>query len=666
MLLLMLATLLPACPTPLLESPPGDDASPLCEAADLDPGPGYSRRLTHQEYVWTVGDVLGVDLSPWQESLPRESYVSGFKNTAWGLLATGRHVEVYAHLARVAAQALAPDHPWLVALETCAESTPRCQQDFVRQAAYRLFRRPATSAEVQRFAELFASEESAPAGARLVIEALLQAPQFLYRLESDRLDTGLPRAAMYKPEQLEGPLPPEGKESRVQLQPGTYRARVQLANDAPYPQHAQLALGDTRTTATLEPFRVGHLALSFDATQSETRPLRLEARALHRPPGATVAPRVLQVEVLGPLRAEVDPGDDLAYRVRRLSGYEMASRLSYFIWHSAPDAALLDAAADGELESAAGLQAAARRMLADPKARRAFKSYLAEWLHLDVLTTVERSPETFPDFSAHLIDDMRREIEHFAQAIAFDGAADWLTVFDARFSFLTPRLATYYGVAAPSDPAQPYAWAPESPRGGLLTQGALLTATTSNDTTSPVKRGIFVRERFLCESVPPPASNAVMQAAPDTEGLSTRERLRRHSESPSCNFCHRRVDPIGFGLEAFDATGRYRTLDDTGHPVDTTGAITRSPYERDTLHFEGARQLGELLATSEDAERCMVEQMYQYALGRPAAEIDRCTLEAIIAEARAGGRSYTDIIVAIVTSEAFRSVRQHHYSGEQP
>ncbi|WP_230467121.1 DUF1592 domain-containing protein [Lujinxingia vulgaris] len=664
--LLSLAALLSACPAPLEERPAGQDTSAICEAADLDPGPGYARRLTHQEYIWSIHDILGVDLSAWRESLPRESYVDGFKNTAWGLIVSGRHVEVYAHLAQVATAALSSDHRWLRHLSVCEETQERCARTFVEEAGLELFRRPLSDDEVRRFAALFSQESTPREGARLVVEAMLQAPQFLYRLESDRYDGALGAAALKDPDALKGPLASEGISAPLNLKSGTYRVSVALANDAPYPIVVSLGVGDAHREVRVAPFRTTRLGLQLEPTTSETSALRLVAEPEGRITGAPVAPRVIHVEVLGPLTSGVGSGDDPTYDVRPLSGFEMASRLSYFIWHSAPDRALLDAAERGELNEAEGVARWARTMLGDPRARRAFKSYLAEWLHLDTLATVERSPERFPDFSDALIDDMRLEIENFSQAIAFDDQADWLSIFEARFSYLTPRLAGYYGIEAPAAPDQPTYFSDESPRGGLLTQGALLTASTSNDTTSPVKRGIFVRERFLCQSVPSPASNAVMQAAPDTEGMSTRERLQRHSDDPSCNFCHRAADPIGFGLEAFDATGRYRSVDDTGHPLDVRGAITQSPYERDTLHFEGARQLGELLAQSEDAERCMVEQMYQYALGRPSAEIDRCTLNAIIDEARSQGRSYTDIIVAIVSSDAFRHVRQHRYFGGTP
>lgn len=658
-----LLMLLSACPAPLEERPAEQEPSAICEASDLDPGPGYARRLTHQEYIWSIHDILGVDVSAWRESLPRESYVDGFKNTAWGLIVSGRHVEVYAHLAGEATAALSSDHRWLRQLSVCEETAERCARTFVKEAGLELFRRPLSDNETRRFAALFAQQSSPQAGARLVIEAMLQAPQFLYRLESNRSVGALDTAALKDAGALQGALADEGLTAPLDLRPGTYRVSVQLANDAPYPIVASLRVGDERRRERVAPFRTARLSLQLEQQRAEDVALRLLARPDDRFTGAPVAPRVIHVEVLGPLTSRVNTGTEPTYEVRALSGFEMASRLSYFIWHSAPDRELLDAAAGGELDDAEGVARWARTMLADARARRAFKSYLAEWLHLDTLATVERSPERFPDFSDALIDDMRLEIENFSQAIAFDDQADWLSIFDARFSFLTPRLAGHYGLEAPADPTAPTYFGDESPRGGLLTQGALLTASTSNDTTSPVKRGIFVRERFLCQSVPSPASNAVMQAAPDTEGMSTRERLQRHSDDPSCNFCHRAADPIGFGLEAFDATGRYRTVDDTGHPLDVRGAITRSPYERDTLHFEGARQLGELLAQSEDAERCMVEQMYQYALGRPSVEIDRCTLNAIIDEARSQGRSYTDIIVAIVSSDAFRHVRQHRYEG---
>jgi len=287
----------------------------------------------------------------------------------------------------------------------------------------------------------------------------------------------------------------------------------------------------------------------------------------------------------------------------RLSGYETASALSYFFWSTMPDEELLAAAASGELDTVEGVEGQARRLLADPRSGEGIAAFSEQWLGIDGLSTA--TTELDPATRDALIEETGRFV---AEVVASGGSyadlvsADW-TVADSY-------VGRHYGIEEPED------WSViELPgeRSGLLGQGSILAATSHSDQTSPVRRGLFVRERLVCTEFGPPPADA--GGVPDVDPTaSTRERFEQHSADPACSGCHDLIDPVGFGFEHFDEVGAWRETDE-GHAIDAAGVV-HDLDETGTSHaFETLPELGALLAGSSTAPSCAADQLASYAVG---------------------------------------------------
>ena len=368
-------------------------------------------------------------------------------------------------------------------------------------------------------------------------------------------------------------------------------------------------------------------------------------------------PRVDGLDIVGPLDTAPEPGEVTGHDgVRPVTDIEMASRLSYFVWHSAPDRELIDAAARGELHTDEQLREQVRRMLGDPRARRAFRAYISEWLHLDYLDTAERSAQIYPEFDRELVTEMKAETLQLFEHVVWDAEADMTSVFVAERTWAGPRLAELYGLPQKGQGVSEYDLSDREKRGGLLTQAGFLTVTTPNDVTSPVRRGLFVRTHLMCQPVAPPPPDLVTTAPEIDTGASKRELFEQHSTNTACAECHNKMDPIGFGFEHYDAIGGWRSRDVSGSRVTDLSYLQNG--ER-IDHFAGPTGLAELLAESKAVETCMVQKVYQYATGRPPTTGDACDLREVRETFRAEGRSYQALVEAVVLSEAFRHVRVH-------
>ncbi|MFZ4738650.1 MAG: DUF1592 domain-containing protein [Bradymonadia bacterium] len=347
-----------------------------------------------------------------------------------------------------------------------------------------------------------------------------------------------------------------------------------------------------------------------------------------------------------------------------LSGDELATRLSYFLWGSIPDEALTRDAASGALNDDAVLAATVDRMLDDPRAAAFVERFAGQWLHLRNLANVAPDYARFPDFDDALRHSMRAETEAYFRAF-LDEDRSALDLLDARFTFLDARLARHYGLPFEAGDAPDTlrrvdleALDPEGTRGGLLTHGSILTVTSFPTRTSPVKRGKWVMEQLLCSEPPPPP--------PGVEGLrdeidanaTFRERLEQHRAEPVCAGCHALMDPIGFGLETYDGIGAYRT-EDAGKPIDDSGEL---PGERP---FHGARELAALLKDDAALHECMVEQLFTFAVGRAPDLADLCALDEVEARFAADGHRFRALIKHLVQSPSFRSRRPEN-PGDAP
>ncbi len=346
---------------------------------------------------------------------------------------------------------------------------------------------------------------------------------------------------------------------------------------------------------------------------------------------------------------EVDPEDP----ERRLyTGWEMATRLSYLLWNTTPDDQLLAAAESGLLDSQEGVLAEAERLLADPRASATIQAFFAQYLDLGRLAQVERNPDLYPLFTPNLVAAMRTEIELVVDDLVNREQADIRGLFTGRKTFVNADLAAVYGVDAKGASAitfVPVEMPADGPRAGILTSSAFLTMNAHATETSPTLRGKYVRERVLCETVPgPPGDVDTNIPEPDGEAHTLRERLEQHRADPICAGCHAFVDPPGFLFEHFDSIGAYRDLDN-GYPIDASG-------ELDGIALDGARDLAAVLADDKRVARCMVTQLYRHTNGRLEESYERPGLRVIEGAFAASGYNYRSLLLAFVTSEAFRTV----------
>lgn len=352
---------------------------------------------------------------------------------------------------------------------------------------------------------------------------------------------------------------------------------------------------------------------------------------------------------------------------RPISEYQLASRLSYFLWNSVPDDELFDLASKGQLSKS--IDAQVRRLLADPKSSSFLESFVTQWLGIRNLERLTRSNE-YP-FPLPLRADMVREtVLFFEAAVREDRPIDELV--DARFTYLNARLASHYRIVdvkgrQSNKPLEPGANAipshrfvrvslPEgSIRGGLLTQASVLTATSNPDRTSPVKRGVFVLDRILGSPPPPPPPADVPEleeTRKESRELNLREAMELHRKKSECAACHARMDPIGFAFERFDAVGQYREHETIGKkkvPIDVSATL---PDGRAVDGTAGLKKL--LLEKEEPFARVLAEQLVTYALGRSLHDSDAPALDQIVAEAGRDGYRLQSLIPAIARSEPFR------------
>jgi hypothetical protein len=337
--------------------------------------------------------------------------------------------------------------------------------------------------------------------------------------------------------------------------------------------------------------------------------------------------------------------------VRRIDDWELASRLSYFLWSSMPDEPLFALAADGGLGNAAELVTQVKRMLADPKAATFARNLGRQWLQLGELSKKVPDAKLFPRFSTALRQDMEAEAEAFFTAVARGeaSAADLLT---GPYAFLNKRLAQHYGltqVAARLGDQLERVPLDSDRRGGVLRQGAFLTLTSHADGNSPVRRGKWVLERMLCDPPPPPPGN-IPNFEPSTipQG-SLRQKLEsaHHGRGPVCAACHLGIDAIGFAFERFDATGAWRE-DDNGFPIDDAGTLPGTDQK-----FAGAAQLTAVLVDDPRFALCVARKMFGYALGRGLTDSDRKVLEDAAAKLKARGHALPALVELVTTSVPF-------------
>jgi hypothetical protein len=383
---------------------------------------------------------------------------------------------------------------------------------------------------------------------------------------------------------------------------------------------------------------VGGLVALAEAARGAGDDVETATRLMLR--AVLLAPRFL-------FRVEVDP-DPASPAAHPLDDYELASRLSYFLWSSMPDATLLQLAAQGTLHEDATLRAQVARMLDDDKARALVDNFAGQWLFTRALDDHQPDNQEFPDFDDELRGAMRNETELYFREFLF-GNSTMDQFLTADFSFVNDRLARHYGLPVAGTDFERVSLA-GSERKGLLTQAGVLMVNSYPTRTSPVKRGKWVLEQLLCSAPPAPPPDIPALDIEDTPTGSLRERMEQHRSDPVCASCHTLMDPIGFGFEHFDGIGKYRE-DDHGFAIDPAGMLP------DGSAFQTPAQLAQLLAADERLPRCMTQQLLTYAIGRGTEAYDDDDIASVTSAFVAGGYRLPQLIELIVTSDAFRRRR---------
>ena len=349
-------------------------------------------------------------------------------------------------------------------------------------------------------------------------------------------------------------------------------------------------------------------------------------------------------------RIEQDPRVQSG-KAYRISDVELASRLSFFLWSTIPDAELLEVAERGRLSDPAVLERQVRRMLDDPRADTLVSNFAGQWLQLRNVETVKPDPVIFP-FDEALRRAFQTETELFVSSLVREDRS-LLELISADYTFVNQRLAEHYGIPRVYGSQFRRVTLPAGNRRGLLGQGSVLTVTSYPNRTSVVQRGKWVLENLLgTPPPPPPADVPELKAAPHGKVVSMREQMQAHRANPTCAACHARMDPIGFALENYDAVGRWRD-EDAGAPIDASGKLP------DGTGFSGPSGLNELLLTKYRADfvRTAVEKLLTYALGRGVDYHDYPTIRSIDRDAARDNYRISSLILAIVKSTPFQMRR---------
>lgn len=340
----------------------------------------------------------------------------------------------------------------------------------------------------------------------------------------------------------------------------------------------------------------------------------------------------------------VDPSADIL----TLEGAEIASAISYLVIGGPPDDALMALAEEGALTDPDVREAQALRLLEAPEAADHLARFVGEWLGLHELESAGKSPEVYPDFSESLRAAMLEETRYFVAHSLSVGDPRMSAMLTSDTTFANAELAEHYGVSAASGDALEEVALPAERR-GLLTQASLLATHANGNASSPVRRGLFVRERMFCQELPSPPQNLMVTVPPPDPSMTTRERFKQHSEDPQCSGCHVLMDPIGFGLEGYDGIGAFRTTEN-GKPIDDSGELKGTDVDGP---FAGGPELGAKLAASDLVMQCVALQYFRYSMGRGELEgaAKTCAIDDLAAGFIAGDTDLRELVVGLVRSD---------------
>ena len=496
------------------------------------------RRLTRFEYNNTVRDLLGDTTHP-ADVLPPEEEVAGFSNQAAALTTSDLLIEQYMKVAEDVGEravqnvdALIPD------CDSGVDGEDVCASQFIDDFGLRAFRRPLTLGESTRYKALFDAAVQDPDlgrfedGIQMVIEAVLQSPSFLYRVEV-------------------------GEET--------------------------------------------------------------------------------------PIEGDIVP----------FTSWEMATKLSYMLWNTMPDDELFAAAAADELRTKEQIEAHARRMVDDGKARDLIRNFHTQWLQLGHLDSVTKDTGVYPEFRDSLRGLWKEEIQRFIEYVILeeDGSLD--TLLTADFSFMNEELAAFYGEdVLDSVSGSEFRRVQLDPdrRAGLLSSAGLMATHANLNQSSPVFRGKFVREQLMCDTLPLPPNDLVIEPPELDPNKTTKEQFEEIGANPSCAGCHSLMNPIGFIFENYDGIGRWRE-DQNGKAIDAVGEVVLTDDIDGT--YDGAVELAGALAASEQVRECVASQWFRFGYNRTVTEEDRCSMDQLADSFVASGYNIKELLVGLTQTNAF-------------
>ncbi|MEM7011025.1 MAG: LamG-like jellyroll fold domain-containing protein [Verrucomicrobiota bacterium] len=486
-------------------------------------GDAYVQRLTIEEYIATVKATVGVDIGrEARHLLPPELRADGFSNTAYNLTVDLKHVEAYAQLAKIIVERMDVEE-FAKPFRTTRGDYDDRTRGFVSNLGKWILRGPLTQNEIDIYSGIETAVNSTGGNfsesTSFILEAMLQAPRFIYRIENQR--------------------------------------------------------------------------------------------------------------------GGVD-------------NYEIASRMSYIIWGAPPDRQLLDLADAGRLSNRGEIEAQARRMLDDSRAVRRSLQFAEDWLDLGRLNNLSPNAQRFPDWNANLAEDMREESLAYFEYVVWDQQLPMTALLNTQKTFASPRLAEHYGLASKGDELTSYDVANVPGRGGLLTQGSILTI--GGDNASMVTRGLFVMHDLLRGVIKDPPPCVDTTPVPTKAGLTQRAIAEERVADNSCGGCHSKFEPLAYGLEKFDGIGAWRDIDRHGNELREDGEILL-PGAADPIEYQTSAQLMDLLAESDRVRESLAWKFAQYALGRPLGAGDAGTMSQVVANAQKNGGTYQAIVTALATSD---------------
>jgi mono/diheme cytochrome c family protein len=643
--------------------------------ATLDPGRVTVHRLNRNEYANTIRDLLGVEFRA-QKDFPTDDSGEGFDNIGDILTISPVLMEKYLAAAeRIASRAVAADplpKPFSVEYAAKDKRIRRVDSssveashriDFDGEYVVRLAlpgERPADAKPVMLgvwmdgklvgskmvetkpsglvFFDPYSEEEmrlALPEGDHVFRAGFIDddfvkglAPRDLYNRKHNKFIDGMVFVGPFKPKAA-----PASRARILICDPNSGPACVEKIVGA-LARHAYRRPVSKAEVASLVRF----VAIAKVHGQSAEQGIQLALQAM------LVSPNFL-------FRIEHDANPTDPTAVHRISDVELASRLSYFLWSSMPDDALLDSAEAGRLHAPAALDSQVKRMLADPRASALAGNFAAQWLETRNLDVVKPDPQKFPEWDPELRDAMRTETSLFFDYILRENRpmADFL---DSRYTFLNERLARHYGIEGVKGPEFRKVDLTTGERGGVLGQAGVLTVSSYATRTSVVIRGKYILQEILgTPPAPPPPDVPPLDEAAVGTSLSLRQQMEKHRANAVCASCHSKMDPLGFGLENYDAVGKWRTLDGK-FPVDSSGTLPNGKTFATPAEMRAA-----LVSLVPQFARSLVEKLMIYALGRGIAPYDRRAIDQITSKLADQGYPFQTAIYEIVRSAPFQMRR---------